>query len=384
MAAETPFVVPPDGAAGPTGTQRDPDDLGPEALRSSATPNFARVLDHAGVTVAVTSHQSGIVAFLRNGGDLVNTHTRVFDRPMGLALYKSSLALGTAAEVWGFNNHPSAAKTVDPTGRTDACFVPHQCHISGDINIHDLAFDGDGVLWAVSTRFSCLVNFEPGSSFLPKWRPPFVTALAADDRCHLNGLAMVEGRPKYVSVLAQTDTAEGWRGQTEPEGAIIDVETGATIASGLWFPHSPRWHKGKLWFLQSGTGGLCKIDVDSGEVTTVATLPGFTRGLSFAGDLAFVGLSKGRSSLALNAPIAQRADSLECGVWVVDTVTGAPLAQFTFTGSVEEIYEVSTLPGMICPDLIEPTADELRNIIVVDEGFLSGDTTWTALAPSAH
>lgn len=383
MATDTPFVVPPDGVSGPVGAPDVPVDPGAAALRSRATPSFARVLAHAGVSVAVTAQQSGVLAFLRNDGDRINTHTRAFDRPMGLAVYKSSLALGTLTEVWGFNNHPSAANVIDPSGRTDACFVPHQCHITGDINIHDLTFDAEGVLWAVSSRFSCLVNFEPGSSFLPKWRPPFVTALAGDDRCHLNGLAMVDGRPKYVTVLARTDTAEGWKGQTEPQGAIIDVESGNTIAAGLWYPHSPRWHNGKLWVLESGTGGLCTVDVDSGQVTTVATLPGFTRGLSFAGDLAFVGLSKGRSSLIDPVPIAEHSESLECGVWVVDTVTGAPLAQFTFIGSVEEIYEVAALAGMVHPDLIEPTAEELRDVIVVGEEFLTGDTAWTALAPNA-
>lgn len=383
MAAETPFVVPPDGVSGPMGEQAGTDDIGPAALRSQATPSFARVLAHAGVTVALTAPLSGIVAFLRRNGDRVNTHTRPFDRPMGIARHKESLALGTATQVWGFANYPSAGSVVDPSGRTDACFIPNECHVSGNIDIHDLAFDADGVLWGVATRFSCLVNFESGSSFTPKWRPSFVTALAGDDRCHLNGLAMVDGRPKYVTSLSLTDTAQGWREQTEPQGAIIDVETGETVAAGLWYPHSPRWHKGKLWFLESGAGGLCTVDVDTGQVTTVATLPGFTRGLAFAGDLVLVGLSKGSSTITGHLPIAERIESLECGVWVVDSVTGAPMAQFNFTGSVDEIYEVTTLPGMVHPDLIEPTASEVGGLIVVDEKFLTSDDEWTALAPNA-
>jgi uncharacterized protein (TIGR03032 family) len=382
MAAETPFVVPPVGAAGPTGTQGDPVDLGPEALRSSATTNFARVLDHAGVTVALTAPRSGIVAFLRRDGERINTHTRGFDHPTGIAQYKASLALGTATAIWGFTNYPSAANVVDPDGRTDACYIPQECHVSGNIDIHDLAFDAEGVLWGISSRFSCLVNFEKGSSFVPKWRPPFVTGLTGDDRCHLNGLAMVDGRPKYVTAFARTDTAEGWRGQTEPQGSIIDIETGDTIAGGLWFPHSPRWHKGKLWFLESGTGGLCTVDVISGQVTTVATLPGFTRGLAFAGDLAFVGLSRGHAGIP-PVPNAHLSESSECGVHVVDTVTGAPMARFVFTGAVEEIYEVTTLAGLVRPDLIEPTDHHLRNIIVVDESFLASDTGWTMSTPAS-
>lgn len=358
--------------------------LGEAELRSTASTNFPRILEHAGITLALTAHQSGILAFLRRDGSRINTYTMPFDRPMGIATHKASLALGTRTTAWGFTNYPGAATAVDPSGRADACYVPQTGHVTGDINIHDLAFDAEGVLWAVATRFSCLVNFEAGASFLPKWRPSFVTELAGDDRCHLNGLAMVEGRPKYVTVLSTTDTAEGWKGQTEPQGAVLDVDTGEIVASGLWYPHSPRWHKGKLWFLESGAGGLCTVDIDTGEVTTVATLPGFTRGLTFAGDLAFVGLSKGRSSQLEPLPIIRQPQSLECGVWAIDTVTGAPLGRFNFTGSVDEIYEVTALSGVARPELVTPDAPAVADIIVVEESFMTDSSAWARLAPGAN
>src|SRR5262249_52310919 len=154
-------------------------------------------------------------------------------------------------------------------------------------------------LWLVNTRFSCLCTLDPGYSFVPRWRPPFVTALAAEDRCHLNGLALADGRPKYVTALGESDTADGWRPNKARGGVLLDVPSGAFVARGLSMPHSPRWHDGKLWVLESGTGRLLHVTVVSGQTEPVAELPGFTRGLALAGRYAFIGLSKIRETSAM-------------------------------------------------------------------------------------
>src|ERR1019366_3813107 len=154
--------------------------------------------------------------------------------------------------------------------------------------------------------FSCLAGIAPDSSFIPKWRPPFVSALSPEDRCHLNGVAVVDGSPRYVTALGTADTAMGWRENKAAGGVVIDVETGATVADGLCMPHSPRLHDGRLWLLESGNGALATVDVASGVVSTVAVLPGFTRGLAFAGPFAFVGLSQVRDTVFEGIPIVER------------------------------------------------------------------------------
>src|SRR5262249_37549456 len=153
---------------------------------------------------------------------------------------------------------------VAPAGRHDACFVPRSAHVTGDIGVHELAWaaphpqplspDGRGEkeLWMVNTRFSCLCTLHPDCSFVPRWRPPFVTALAAEDRCHLNGLAIVAGRPTYVTALGETDTANGWRADKPRGGCLVEVTSGEVISRGLSMPHSPRWHDDRLWLLESG------------------------------------------------------------------------------------------------------------------------------------
>src|SRR5918911_3267568 len=149
----------------------------------------------------------------------LSTLVRTFERPMGLAAGGGRLALGTQDRVWFLRDAPDIAPRVEPAGRHDACYLPRSCHVTGDIGVHEVAWSGDE-LWLVNTRFSCLCTLDPDYSFVPRWRPPFVTGLAAEDRCHLNGLALVDGRPKYVTALGKTDTAGGWRA-TKPRGGLL-------------------------------------------------------------------------------------------------------------------------------------------------------------------
>jgi uncharacterized protein (TIGR03032 family) len=198
--------------------------------------------------------------------------------------------------VWEYHNMPAVAQKLEPTGKYDGCYLPRRIHVTGDIDIHELARDRDNGLWVISTRLCCLCTLDADHSFYPRWRPPFVSALAPEDRCHLNGLAMVDGRPRYVTALGVTDTPGGWRANKARGGILMDVETSDILLRGLSMPHSPRWYRGKLWILESGAGSLAVVDVERRTWQTVAQLPGFTRGLDFMGPLAFVGLSQVRES----------------------------------------------------------------------------------------
>src|SRR5205823_7093080 len=139
------------------------------------------------------------------------------------------------------------------------CFLPRFCYVTGDIRGHEMAWVGDE-LWVVNTHFSCLSSLHPEYSFVPRWRPPFVTALTPDDRCHLNGLVAVDGRPKYVTALGETNVSNGWRPEKARGGILIDVPSGEVVARGLSMPHSPRVYAGQVWVLDSGTGQLQVVD----------------------------------------------------------------------------------------------------------------------------
>jgi uncharacterized protein (TIGR03032 family) len=267
----------------------------PDAFRSVYSSGVPRLLAHLGSSLLVSTYQSGRLIVLRADGDNLNTHYRAFPSPMGIAVGTHALALGTQRHVWEYRNQPEAGRKLKPQGRHDACFLPRMGYVTGDIRVHELAYAADG-LWIVNTRFSCLASLDGEHSFVPRWRPSFVSALAAEDRCHLNGLAVVDGRARYVTALGATDAPQGWREGKASGGVLIDVPSGEIVSRGLSMPHSPRWHGGRLWVLESGKGEIGTVDPATGRVETVAQLPGFTRGLAFAGPYAFVGLSQVRES----------------------------------------------------------------------------------------
>ena len=368
-------------AAPPTGPQpqrratsaprrNDPaTDDGNAAFESVYTTSVADLLHQTSCSVAVTTYQSGRVVLLRTNEDgTLNTHLRAFPRPMGLAVSPTRLALGTDQAIWQFENQPALAPRL-PEGRHDACFVPRSAHVTGDVSVHEMAWAADE-LWFVNTRFSCLATLDQQYSFVPRWRPPFVTALAAEDRCHLNGLAVVDNRPRFVTAMGMTDEVQGWRRNKVGGGVVIDIDDNSIVADGLAMPHSPRWHDGKLWVLDSGRGTLCAVDLSRGAAEEVVRLPGFARGLAFIGRYALVGLSKVREHVFAGLPLAEHVNERRCGVWVVDTVAATIVGFLRFEGSVEEVFDVQVLAGIRYPELLEPGDSLNSGAFVLPDGAM--------------
>ncbi len=376
-----PVRVTPATTRTPIGTDRGAtaeSPSGAELYTSRFTAPFAAMLREVGASLLVTTYQAGRAILVRPTPDGLNTHFRTLPTPMGAAFDGRRLAIGTRADVMVFHDQPAVAERVDPPGAHDACFIVRTRHTTGDIKVHDLAW-GDEGLWVVNTRFSCLATLDDDHSFVPRWRPPFVRALAPEDRCHLNGLAVVDGAPRYVTTLGVTDEPGGWREHKAHGGALIDVATDQAIAVGLSMPHSPRWHDGRLWVLESGIGSLGVVDLGSGHVEEVARVPGFARGLAFIGPYALVGLSRVREHVFDGLPLTRdRAEELRCGVWVVDTTTGRTVATLEFEGLVQEIFDVVVLAGRRYPELVEPGAD------LAEQAFVVPDAALADVPPSAR
>jgi uncharacterized protein (TIGR03032 family) len=349
-------------------------DSASSSLRAVHTPNFPPLLRRLNGSLLVTTYQAGKLVMVRDEVDHLNTHFRSFQAPMGLALLGNRLAIGTAAQVWEFVDVPAVTAKLEPPGRHDACFLPRGCHVTGNIQIHEMAWGQGEELWVVNTRFSCLCTLDRSASFTPRWRPPFVTALEPSDRCHLNGVGMRDGRPQFVTALGATDAPAGWRENKARGGIVIDVATGEILARGLSMPHSPRWYAGRLWLCESGTGTIGSVDLASGRYQAIASVPGFTRGLDFVGSLAFVGLSQVRESAVFSGiPITERLKETErtCGVCVVDLNQGEPIALLRFEEGVQEIFAVQVLPGRLYPELVNDDPKLLDNSFVVPDAALA-------------
>ena len=329
-------------------------------LRSIHTESFPLLLAEMGCSIAVTTYQAGKLVFLRAQDGTLNTHFAAFDSPMGLAANQQVLSIGTPGQISHFRNMPAVAKKREPIGQVSACYMPRDSHTTGDILVHEMAYGDNDELWVVNTRFSCLCTLDNVNSFVPRWKPSFISGYSPNDRCHLNGLGMVDGKPNYVTALGETNTATGWRANKKDGGILIDVPSGEIIARNLSMPHSPRWHNGQLWVLESGKGTLSIVDLKTGKYEPIATLPGFTRGLDFYGSLAFIGLSQVRETAVFSdIPITEQKIERNSGVWVVNIQTGQVVAFVKFEEALQEIFAVQILPGIIGPDLVN---DDLEMI----------------------
>jgi uncharacterized protein (TIGR03032 family) len=297
---------------------------------------------------------------------------RSFARSMGLGVSADgrSFALANVNAIQRFDNILPAGQA---TGEGyDALYAPHASWITGDLDVHDVGFGADGRPIFVNTLFGCIATVSDGHSFRPLWQPPFLSKLAAEDRCHLNGLAMAKGAPVYATAVSRSDIADGWRDRRRDGGIVVDIQSNEIVVEGLSMPHSPRLHAGALWLLNSGAGEFGRVDLATGRFEPVALCPGYARGLAFAGNHAVVGLSLARENrtfegLALDDVLAARDTEPRCGLAIVDLATGEMTHWVRIEGLVRELYDVAILPGVTRPSALGFVTDEVNRVISIEE-----------------
>lgn len=383
--------------------------------------NLPALFKHLNISLAFTSYQAGRLMLVRSDGRELDINFKTFPRPMGLAVTAKSLVLGTFTQVISFQREDGLLDTIkqplpgieeDITAKkisgkseqaspdkqyeritkklaeedeefkkqfgewqqyqeslyapanpkVDSCFITRSSHYSGMINIHDIEWGNSG-LWAVNSSFSCLCTLEPDFSFVPRWKPSFITDLAPEDRCHLNGMALRDGEPAYVTTFSTLNKQAQWRKSEDKfSGTLMDVQANEILLDGLCMPHSPRWHQDNLYFCNSGLGTLCRFEAENQDQKILAEYPGFTRGMDFYGPLLFVGLSKVRQSdVTQPAPLAEKYEETFSGIRVFNLEDNSEAGYIHFTGNVDQIYDVAVIPGCSYPELIEPGHPRMRN-----------------------
>lgn len=339
----------------------------PSRFRFTCSPELVELLGRWQATLLVSTYQAGKVLMVRARQGRASTVMRNFDRPMGLATRPDGFAIAAREQIWFLHDAPEIAARLKPFGLYDACFLPRRSHVTGDIRVHEIAWAGEE-LWIVNTRYSCLCTLDARFSFVPRWQPPFITALEPEDRCHLNGLAVVGGCPKYVTALGVANSPSGWRENKACGGCLIDVDTGEIVSGGLSMPHSPRVYDGRPWILDSGTGRLLAVDPRSGQTDAVAELPGYARGLTALGPCALVGLSRVReTSTFWGLPVHRQRRPLRCGVWLVQWGTGRVWPGLEFHHGVNEIFDVQILSDRRHPALVGLEQDAIRHLVVMPQ-----------------
>jgi uncharacterized protein (TIGR03032 family) len=332
------------------------------------------------LSFALTSYQTGqlmLIGVLPDGR--LSVFQRNFVRAMGLYAGAQRIYVSAIAQIWRLENVLKDGQVANK--QFDRLYVPRTAQTTGDIDVHEIAVDRNDRVVFVNTKYSCLATFDPVHSFKPLWRPRFISKLAPEDRCHLNGLAMQNGAPKYVTAVSRSDVVDGWREWRHEGGVIIDVETGRVVTEDLSMPHSPRLANGALWVLDSGRGYLCRVDQASGAIERIAFCPGFLRGLAFWRHFALVATSLPRDSsfqgLELEDNLKARDGEARCGAFIVDTRNGDLLHWIRFEGTVRELFDTAFLPGVRAPMCVGLAAPEMRTLIT-----LEGEGVSPALTPA--
>ncbi|HEX7929023.1 MAG TPA: TIGR03032 family protein [bacterium] len=319
-------------------------------------------------SIAFTTYQAGKIFFIGLQPDgKVSIFERTLSRCMGLCVEGNSLYVSTLYQLWRFENVLEPGQKHDGY---DRLYLPQLGYVTGDLDIHDVAIDSNGKLVFVNTLFGCLATVSETHSFVPVWRPPFISRLAAEDRCHLNGLAMDKGKPAYVTAVSESDVVDGWRDHRRGGGVVVSVQENEIVLRDLSMPHSPRVYRDKLWLHNSGTGYFGYADLKAGKFEPVAFCPGYLRGMSFIGDYAVVGLSKPRkdktfTGLALDDNLAKYKAEARCGIYVIDLKSGDVVHWIRLEGVVQELYDVVMVPGARRPMAIGFVSDEIRRMITV-------------------
>lgn len=334
------------------------------------SPNVAELLIQLNCSLALTTYQAGKLIFLSPDGDnAMRQLPRDFDKAMGLAIKGNRMALATKQEVVVLANAPELAMGY-PTKPNfyDAFYVPRATYYTGEVDMHDMDWDKNGQLWGVNTLFSCLVRIDDTYSFQPRWTPPFIKSIESSDFCHLNGMAMVDEMPRFVTMFGQTNTPKGWRKGIETNGLIMDITSNEVVCAALSMPHSPRWFDGQLYCLLSATGELIEVDTSSGKYQVITRLKGFVRGMAKRGDYLFIGLSRLRQNASVFRDLPISKDAIHCGIEIIHLPTGANVGHIRYQQSVEEIYDVQIIPNALRPGILNHTSAMHRFALHTPEG----------------
>ncbi|GAB2197371.1 hypothetical protein MAH3_15540 [Sessilibacter sp. MAH3] len=388
--------------------------------------NIPQILKALNISLAFTSYQAGRLMLVRTDGERLDINYKSFSRPMGLCASPQGITLGVFSQVINFSRVDGlVAKLKEPLqpiedditaprlnknsqepndellslnadlvidrgelseeervvrekdlkdfndyrqslyepadDRVDSCFITRSSHFTGMINLHDIEW-GDEGLWVVNSSFSCLCTLDPDYSFVPRWKPFFISELVPEDRCHLNGMTLKDGKPAYVTTFSSYDELGKWRQEKTHNGTLMDVEKNEIILDQLVMPHSPRWYQDKVYFCHSGEGTLESFDPSTGKHNVVAELHGFTRGMDFYGPIAFVGSSKLREGTLLQYEgLEKKLGETHSGIWLVNLNDGSIIGHILFTGNVDQIYDVAVIANSNFPELLEPTHPRMRN-----------------------
>lgn len=333
--------------------------LAPFSARYS--PQVPELLNKLNCSIALSTYQAGKVVLISPHPDneKLITLPRTFKKPMGMAVKDDKMVITVRDEVIVFQNSKALAEHYPNKQNTyDSLWLPRMTYYTGLVDMHDVAFGDDGI-YGVNTSFSCICKIDGNYNFTPVWKPPYIKEVAPGDLCHLNGMVVLNGKPKYVTALGITTTPQGWKENIVNGGVLMDVEKNEIVLNHLSMPHSPKMYNNELYLLMSASGEFIKVNLEEKTYTTLKKFDGFCRGLSFYKDFAFIGFSKLRKNSSTFAKLSFSDKANFSGIKIIHMPTNAEVGEIIYETSVDEIYEVLILEDMIRPNILN-TQDEIH------------------------
>jgi uncharacterized protein (TIGR03032 family) len=311
----------------------------------SPSDGFVEWLASENVSLALTmGNMLALIGRDREGG--LRVATRPYPTAAGLATDGSrTFYLASGWQLIRFED-ALLEGTRDAEGH-DRLFMPQKAVTIGALVTYDIAVPATGAPLFTSALCNCVAMPSRRLNFTAVWKPPFVTDLVGEDRCHLTGLALDGAKLAYVTCAAESNVAGGWQDSLNSGGVVVDVEANDVLAKGISLPHSPRIHDGQLYVAAAGDGALLRVDRATGDREVVVQLPGLVRGLDFSGQFAVVGCSKvHEDGPYVGVPIGGLdATGQRNGVTVVDLRTGRAVHELIFEGASGEVFGVSLIRG---------------------------------------
>ena len=315
------------------------------------------------ISVALSTYQAGKVILISSRDGILNQLPISFKKPMGIAIQGSKLAVACIDEIQLYSKEEqNRVSKKNELNEFDSIYLHRATYHTGVLDLHDLEF-GEGLIWGVNTLFSCLAVYDINYSFRPKWKPPFISSLVPEDNCHLNGMAMQNHLPKYVTSLSNDDTKHGWRKNKLKTGLLMEVPSGEIILDGLSMPHSPRLYLDNLYVLESGNGNLLKVSPNEKKSEVIFNFKCFVRGLSFYKNYALIGKSKIRETSKDFDDLDVKVNSTHAGFIFFDMNKKEVIGEINYETDIEEIFDVQILENTENPVIISSQLDKINDII---------------------
>ncbi len=332
--------------------------IDPRLFRHAVRGAWWETLAASGVTLLVTREYEHFLIALRAGRSGPNVTYMPMPHPSGVAVDRRRGIVHVAStrnpnQVYDLmpvtalsstGNGAQALPEAGPLIPVRSRFLP------GRLYLHDLAFVG-GRLHANAVGQNAIVRLDQDGGYARVWWPRCIETatgpIFGQNHLQLNSIAAgPDVRRSFFSAscAVPSDRRPGHQNfPVDRRGVIFSGKTREPMATGLTRPHSARLWRGRVWVDNSGYGELGFVR--DGGFEPVVRLPGWTRGLSFHGRIAFVGTSRVLPRFQQYAP-GLDIDRSVCGVHAVDMSTGRILGSLTWPFG-NQVFAVDWVPGHI-------------------------------------